>query len=254
MRVAIVTGGAGGLGLATASRFAQDGMVVAVADLNQDAATKAAKSLPGSGHIGIAIDVASEASVAEAFHKVETSLGPIAVLAHFAGMLGEGGTASGITLADSSVTDWDRVFAVNARGTFLVLREYARLRRTTPVEHGRVITTASLAGQTGGLQSGTAYSASKAAVIGLTKSAARDLAGLAITVNCIAPGPIDTQMLAEATGSNSSGAKYNNLDAVPLRRVGVASEIAAAASFLASPEGGFTTGATIDVNGGLYLR
>lgn len=254
MRVALVTGGAGGLGLATARRFAAEGMTVVIADLNAEAAERAAESLPGQGHCGLRIDVADEASVAAAFAAADARPGPVSVLAHFAGMLGKGGTATGIFLADSTVDDWDLVMKVNARGTFLVIREFARLRRARPVEHGRVITVASLAGQVGGLQSGAAYSASKAAVLGLTKSAARDLAAHGITVNCIAPGPIDTPMLAEATGANNTGAKYNKLDAVPLGRVGLPDEIAAAAAFLASVDGGYTTGATIDVNGGLNLR
>lgn len=103
------------------------------------------------------------------------------------------------------------------------------------------------------MQSGVAYSASKAAVLGLTKTAARDLARYSITVNAIAPGPIDTQMLAEATPTTSGGEKYSMLDAIPLGRVGTPAEIAETAAFLASPNSGFITGATIDVNGGLAM-
>jgi len=254
MRIALVTGGAGGLGLATAKQFARDGMRVILADLDLAAAQEAVGALEGEGHGAIAIDVASEANVIAAFDAVERDVGPIAVLMHFAGMLGAGGTATGITLPDSTLEDWDRVLAVNARGSFLCLREMARRRRARPVEHGRIITVSSLAGQAGGLQSGAAYSASKAAVLGLTRTAARDLASLAITVNAIAPGPIDTPMLAQATGATKDGAKYTKLDAVPLGRVGVPEEIAAAASYLASINAGYVTGATIDVNGGLLMR
>lgn len=254
MRIALVTGGAGGLGLATSTRFAEDGMTVVIADLDGAAAERAAGSLPGSGHLGLTLDVSDEAAVIAAFDKVETDLGPIAVLAHFAGMLGSGGIATGITLTDASLEDWDRVMKINARGTFLVVREMARRRRARSVEHGRIITVSSLAGQTGGLQSGAAYSASKAAVLGLTRTAARDLGNLGITVNAIAPGPIDTPMLAQATGQTNSGTKYTKLDAVPLGRVGEPDEIAAAASFLASIKAGFVTGATIDVNGGLFMH
>ncbi|MCV0394924.1 MAG: SDR family oxidoreductase [Rhizobiaceae bacterium] len=254
MRIALVTGGAGGLGLATARRFAADGMTVAVADLDGEAAGKAAAGLKGKGHIGLKLDVADQESVVATFDRVENEIGPIAVLAHFAGTLGSGGTATGITLIEADVDDWDRVMRVNARGTFLCVREMARRRRAKPVEHGRVVTVSSLAGQTGGLQSGTAYSASKAAVLGLTRTAARDLSSLGITVNVIAPGPIDTPMLAQATGQTNSGTKYTKLDAVPLGRVGEPEEIAAAAAYLASVEAGFVTGATIDVNGGLFMH
>ena len=142
---------------------------------------------------------------------------------------------------------------INGRGSFLCLRAMARLRKANRVEHGRIITISSLAGQTGGLQSGVSYSASKGAVLGLTRTAARDLAELGITVNAIAPGPIDTPMLAQATGATQDGEKYRNLDAIPLRRVGTPDEIAEVASFLASVGAGFVTGATIDVNGGLFM-
>ena len=250
MRIALITGGAGGLGLATAKRFARDGMTVAVADIDGAAAEKAATGLDGEGHRGIALDVSKEDAVIAAFDKVERELGPVSVLAHFAGTIGAGGFAVGITLADSTVEDWDKVMAINARGTFLCVREMSRRRRKIPVEHGRVITVSSLAGEAGGLQSGTAYSASKAAVLGLTRTAARDLGPLGVTVNAIAPGPIDTPMLARSSTSGS----YTMLDAVPLRRIGTPDEIAEAASFLASVGAGFVTGATIDVNGGLLMH
>ncbi|PSJ65291.1 short-chain dehydrogenase [Mesorhizobium ephedrae] len=254
MRIALVTGGTGGLGLATAKKFAEDGMTLIVADLDGEASRKAAAGLPGSGHVGVALDVSDEQAVIAAFDKVEAELGPIAVLAHFAGVLGAGGTATGIGLAESTVDDWDWVNRINGRGTFLCMREMARRRRARPVEHGRIITVSSAAGQMGGLQSGVAYSASKAAVLGLTKSAARDLGPIGVTVNAIAPGPIETPMLAQATGRPADGQKYNKLDALPLGRIGLPEEIAAAASYLASAGAAFVTGTTIDVNGGLHMH
>jgi 3-oxoacyl-[acyl-carrier protein] reductase len=210
--------------------------------------------LDGGNHLGVALDVGSEESVIAVFDKVENEVGPIAVLAQFAGVLGQGGIATGITLVESSVDDWDFVNRINARGTFLCVREMGRRRRAKPVEHGRIIAVSSLAGQMGGLQSGVAYSAAKAAVIGLTKAAARDLGAIGVTANVIAPGPIDTAMLALATGKTADGQKYQKMDAVPLGRIGVPEEIAATASYLASEGAGFVTGATIDVNGGIYMR
>ena len=249
MRIALVTGGAGGLGRATARRFARDGMKVVLTDIDGAAVQQAAGELDGEGHRGLVLDVSEEHAVAAVFDLVEREMGPVSVLAHFAGTVGAGGSAVGTSLARSTVEDWDRVLAVNARGTYLCVREMARRRGAIPVEHGRIITVSSISGQMGGGQSGAAYSTSKAAVLGLTRTAARDLGPLGITVNALAPGPIDTPMLAQAQGGS-----FMKVDAVPLRRIGTPDEIAAAASFLASVGAGFVTGATIDVNGGLLMH
>lgn len=253
MRYALVTGGGSGLGLATAKRFAEDGMTVAVADLKADTAEAAAAGLPGEGHRGFAVDVTDEDAVVALFSQLEDEMGPVSVLALFAGTLGNGSLATAPDFADTELSDWDFTMGVNGRGTLICLREFARRRRDTPVEFGRVITVSSLAGQIGGLQSGVNYTASKAAVLGLTKFAARALARQGITVNAIAPGPIDTPMLTQATGATEDGAKYTMMDAIPVGRVGEPEEIAHAASFLAAPQAGFITGTTISVNGGLFI-
>jgi len=253
-RIALITGGASGLGLATARRLAADGLTVAVADLRAEAAQEAARSL-GESHIGVAVDVAQEASVRSMFESVENKLGPVAVLACFAGILSAAKKPGRLSLAEIDVDEWDRVMEVNARGTFLCVREMVRRRSMGPrVEHGRIITVASLAGQVGGLASGAAYSASKGAVLSLTKVAAREAAALGITANTIAPGPIDTPMLQQTVPEGHGDQKYLGTAQVPLGRIGLPEEIAAAASFLASPGGAFVTGATIDVNGGMSMR
>ena len=253
MRIALVTGGASGLGFATARRFAADGMAVALTDLDEAAARRAAADLDGSGHRGLAMDVSQEAAVVAAFDEVEREMGPVSVLAHFAGTFGAGGSTPGTALLKATLDDWELVHAVNARGTFLCVREMARRRSAIPVEHGRVITTSSVAGQQGGGQSGAAYSSSKAAVLGLMRTAARDLGPLGITVNAIAPGPIDTPMLAASQTRNADGT-YALVSGVPLGRIGRPEEIAEAAAFLASPGAGFVTGATINVNGGVLMQ
>src|SRR5690606_22159186 len=127
-RIAFITGGAGGLGLATAERFASEGIKVAIADLDAQAASRAAASLPGKGHMGLGIDVCSEQSVIEAFEKVESELGPIAILGTFAGVIGNDEHGNQPELADLTLDVWNRTFSVNATGTFLCLREYARHR------------------------------------------------------------------------------------------------------------------------------
>jgi len=253
MRVAMITGGASGLGLASARRLADDGLTVAVADLNADAAMSAALQLPGSGHIGLAIDVTSEASVSAAFDTVEHQLGPVTVLACFAGILSTSPTPGRQPTTEITLDEWDTVMQVNARGSFLCIRELLR-RTTQPVEHGRIITVASLAGQIGGLQSGAAYSASKGAVLALSKVAAREAAALGITVNTISPGPIDTPMLHQTVPPEQQGQKYLGTASVPLGRIGLPEEIAAAVGYLVSPGAAFVTGATLDVNGGLAMR
>jgi 3-oxoacyl-[acyl-carrier protein] reductase len=252
-RIALVTGGAGGLGLASAMRFAKLGMRIAVADINEDAATAAAAGLPGSGHFGLAIDVADEASVIAGFGKVEGRLGPVGVMANFAGVLRAG--KGGFSLTELTVAEWDRVFAINSTGAFLMTREMARRRTTAPVDHGRVILVSSTGAQVGGYQGSAAYFASKGSVLTIVKAAARELAPLAITVNGIAPGPIDTPMLRAATaarGGEEGG--YTGMSKIPLNRVGTPDEIAAAAEYLVSPASGYVTGTMMDVNGGLRMQ
>jgi 3-oxoacyl-[acyl-carrier protein] reductase len=253
-RIALITGGASGLGLATARRLAADGLTVAIADLRADAAREAAAGI-GPGHLGLQVDVAQEESVQALFKAVETQLGPVAVLACFAGLLSTAPRPGRLPLVELGVDEWDRLMAVNGRGTFLCVREMLRRRATgARVEHGRIVTVASLAGQVGGQQSGAAYSASKGAVLSLSKVAAREAAPLGITVNTIAPGPIDTPMLAQTVAEGNGDQKYLGVAQVPLGRIGTPDEIATAVSYLVSPGAGFVTGATLDVNGGMSMR
>jgi 3-oxoacyl-[acyl-carrier protein] reductase len=254
MRIALITGGASGLGLASAHRLAADGLTIAVADLKADAAVAAARQLNGSGHIGLAMDVTSESSVSAAFDAVQQRLGPVSVLACFAGILSTSPTPGRLPTTEITLAEWDTVMMVNARGSFLCVREMLRRAQGQPVEQGRIITVSSLAGQIGGLQSGAAYSASKGAVLALSKVAAREAAPLGITVNTISPGPIDTPMLHQTVPPEQQGQKYLGTASVPLGRIGVPEEIAAAVGYLVSPGAAFVTGATLDVNGGLFMR
>lgn len=254
MRIALITGGGSGLGLATAKRLALDGMRVAIADLDGDAAKEAADKLDGSGHLGCQVDVCSERGVADMFEHVETQLGPVAALLNFAGILSTNREPGRPSLAETTLDEWTRVMTVNATGTFLCIREMARRRALIPAEGGRIVTLASIAGQVGGLQSGLAYSSSKGAILALSKSAARELAPLGITVNIIAPGPIDTPMLRRTSPTTNGEWHYGAVSQVPLGRIGRPEEIAAAAAYLVSPDAAFVTGATLDVNGGLVMR
>jgi 3-oxoacyl-[acyl-carrier protein] reductase len=254
-RVVLITGGAGGLGLASAQRLARDGLTVALTDLDQNAAQQAAASLPGEGHIGVAMDVSAENSVASVFELVEGQLGPIGVLATFAGSLGTRPDGSQPVLAETTLELWNRTFAINATGTFLCLREFARYRTARRVQHGRVVTVSSAGAYLGGYQAKASYCASKGAVVSLTKAAARDLASLGITVNSIAPGPIDTPMLRAARGPTAptGDGGYNVMSLLLAGRVGRPEEVAAAVSYLVSVDGGFVTGSTLAINGGLHM-
>lgn len=252
-RIALVTGGASGLGLATAVRFAARGMRIAIGDLDAAAAARAAESLPGSGHIGLSLNVADETAVIAGFDAVEEQLGPIGVLAHFAGIL-RGGTG-GLSLAELTLAEWNKVFEVNSAGSFLTTREMARRRIATPVEHARIILASSAGAQIGGYQGSAAYFCSKGAVLTLIKSAARELAPYGVTVNGIAPGPIDTPMLRAATEARGGGGSgYSIMSLLPLGRIGTPEELAAASDYLASVEAGFVTGSVMDVNGGLRMQ
>lgn len=254
MRIALITGAAGGLGLASARRLAEEGLSIAVADLHAQAAERAAAMLPGSGHIGLACNVADEDSVRAAFDTTEKRLGRVGVLVCFAGILSTHPAPGRLPTVDITLQEWEGVMRVNALGTFLCVREMLRRSAGRTLEHGRIVTVASLAGQMGGMQSGAAYSASKGAVLALSKVVAREAASLGITVNTVAPGPIDTPMLQQTVPTGSGGEKYMGTAAVPLGRIGLPEEIAAAVAYLVSPGAGFVTGATLDVNGGMLMR
>lgn len=253
-RIALVTGGAGGLGFSAAHHLAADGVKVVLTDLDMGAATAAVARLPATGHIAMALDVANEAAVVTAFATIEETLGPIAVLAHFAGTQGGPGPSHGVYIADMSADSWRTVFEVNTFGTFLCVREMIRHRRRLPATDSRIITVSSLAGQMGGYLAGAGYAASKAAVIGFTKNAAREVAPLGITVNTIAPGAIETPMYRQAAGLAATDAvPVANVKNIPMGRIGLPDEVGALACFLASPAASYITGQVIAANGGSYM-
>ena len=228
-RVAMVTGAASGIGAAAAERLHAEGAKVATLDL---AATALDYVLALSG------DVSSSQDVDAAVARTETELGPIDVLVCSAGIPG-----ASLRTQDVDDDEWRRVMAINADGVFYCNRAVAP--RMAERGYGRVVNVASIAGKEGNPMA-AAYSASKAAVIALTKSVGKDFAGTGVAVNCIAPAVIETPIL---DGLSDRHIEYM-VDRIPMGRMGTTAEVAALICWLASEECSFSTGATYDISGG----
>ncbi len=240
-RTAVVTGGSRNLGLAVAGKFAASGMQVGLLSVSPGAAEAAARSLGGQLAIGIQCDVTNAGSVQGALTRVADRFGGIDVVVNSAGVLDMA------KIEEMSVEHWDKVMAINLRGTFLVIQK--ALPYLEKSRAARVINLSSNSGRMGGFENGMAYSASKGGVIALTYGLARQLAARNITVNCIAPGTIESDM----SRARDPAALTRLLNRFPVGRLGTADEVAAAACYFASEEAGFTTGAVLDVNGGLFM-
>lgn len=243
--IALVTAGARTIGAATTEVLAAEGMSVCVADVDWPGAQAQAARLPGAGHRAVRMDALDECSVIRAFAEIEEDLGPVQVLVSCVG--GPVTLTSQQGFVGLSVDDWDRTYALNARGQFLVLREMLRRRKMQPVPDGRIVTVSSLGGQVAWNPTGAHYTSSKAAVIALTKFAAVEAAVLGITVNTVAPGAIDGPGFRAAL---SDEVISDLVRATPLQRLGTAEDVATAVAWLVSKDAGYITGATIDINGG----
>jgi 2-dehydro-3-deoxy-L-rhamnonate dehydrogenase (NAD+) len=234
-RHAVVTGGASGIGFAIAERLAASGATITIWDIDEAAGQKAATALASQAFV---VDVTDFASVTEAVEDTLKIVPTIDILINNAGITGPNDK-----LWDYPVDAWDSVFAVNVHGVFHCCRAVVPLMRAE--DYGRIVNIASVAGKEGN-PNASAYSASKAAVIGLTKSLGKELADTGVRVNCVTPAAVRTPLFAQMTESHID----YMLSKIPLGRFGETHEIAALVAWLASEECSFSTGAVFDLSGG----
>jgi 3-oxoacyl-[acyl-carrier protein] reductase len=243
-RVALVTGSSRGIGRATALRLAEMGSDVVVNYRSDEAGaieTRAAIAAMGRQAIIVRADVGVEADVAELFKEAETEFGGVTILVNNAG------TTRDRLILQLKLEDFEQVLNTNLTSAFLCTR--AALRPMLRARWGRIVNVASISGIMG--QVGQAnYSASKAGLIALTKSTAREVGSRNVTVNAVAPGYVPTELTANVS---EEFRKYY-MDITPLKRFGTIDEIAATIAFLCSPEAGYITGQTIAVDGGISMH
>lgn len=241
-RVAIVTGGSRGIGLAIARSLAEGGASVVVSGRDTGRLEKAAGEIEAAGGtvLAVAADVAKREDADRLVDAARKRFGRIDVLVNNAGITRDQ------LLVRMTDDDWDRVLDTNLRGVFLMTRAAGKVMMRQ--RSGRIINISSTAGAMGN-PGQVNYSAAKAGVIGLTKAAARELAHWNILVNAVAPGLIETDM----TASIPAAAREALLQQVPLKRAGTAREVAEVVRFLAGDGAAYVTGQTIHINGGLYM-
>jgi len=241
-RTALVTGASRGIGRACALALAEAGARVAVAARNVEQLESLAGEIRSRGREAFVapMDLTSADSIKEAIAKVAKDFGPIAILVNNAGI-----TKDGLAMRMKK-PDWDDVIATNLTGAFVAIQQVlpAMMRE----RWGRIINISSLVGEMGNAGQAN-YAASKAGLIGLTKSIAQEMGSRNITVNAVAPGYVETDM----TQGLSEELKQKIVANIPLKRIGRPDDVAAAARFLASEEAGYITGHVLSVNGGLYM-
>jgi 3-oxoacyl-[acyl-carrier protein] reductase len=241
-QVALVTGGAKGIGRAIAARLAEDGAKIGIVDMAVAGADTAREIEPASGRAAafVKADVSNEADVRRAVAEIEAALGPVDILVNNAGI-----TRDGLMLVMSE-SDWDAVLTVNLKGAFLMSK--AVLRGMIKRRRGSIVSISSVVGRRGNAGQ-VNYSAAKAGLIGLTKSLAREVASRNIRVNAVAPGYIETDMTAALTET----ARTALIDQIPLGRIGSPEAVADAVAFLAGDSASFVTGVILPVDGGLGI-
>ncbi|MEO8301075.1 MAG: SDR family NAD(P)-dependent oxidoreductase [Rhizomicrobium sp.] len=233
---AIITGGASGLGLQVATRIVAEGGKVAIWDINADTLAEARKS--SGAHYAHAVDVSDYQAVVKAATETKTALGKIDILVTSAGI-----TGATVPVTEFPIDSWLKVMDINLHGLFYCCREVVPYMAEN--HYGRIVNIASVAGKEGN-PNASAYSASKAGVIGFTKSLGKELATKGILVNCITPATFESAILAQLPKSQVDYMRSK----IPMGRLGEAAENAALVCWLASEECSFSTAATFDISGG----
>lgn len=247
-RTAVITGAASerGIGRATVERLARAGWAIAIIDLDGEASERAAREVSathGVPAVGIGASVTSEKDIDRAVTTIEESLPPVVGLVNVAGV------SSPTPFLELTAAEWDRVLDVNIRGIFLVTRRV--MGSMVEAGIGRVVSVSSASAQMGGgTYSKVPYSASKAAVIGFTRALAREVGPLGVTVNCVSPGPIDTDIMG---GTLTDSRRAELVSGLLVDRLGQPDDIAATIAHLMSDDAGYIQGACYDVNGGLWF-
>lgn len=245
-KTAVISGAASprGIGLHTAKLFAEHGARVAILDIDAEAAQDAAKSLSGSGHIGLACNVTDKAACLEAVAEAVSLFGHIDILCNNAGI------TQPVKTLEITPSDWDRIQDVNLKG--ILFLSQAVIPHMRQRKSGSIACMSSVSAQRGGgIFGGPHYSAAKAGVLGLAKAMAREFGPDNIRVNCITPGLIMTDITG---GKLTPDMKTDIIKGIPIGRLGEARDVAGAYLFLASDLSSYITGAVIDVNGGMLIH
>jgi len=243
-KTAIVTGGAQGIGQQVAMKLAGEGIVVFIADMAEDLAQQTVQMIKNTSNneaFAVKTDVGNKADVNHLIDIVAEKFGRIDILFNSAGI------CSRTALEDITEDEWDKVLNINLKGTFFTSQ--AAMPVMKQQQGGTILNMASMAGKVGGVAVGAHYSASKAGIICLTKSFAKALAPYKISVNALAPGPVETEMIQDWPVD----VKQTMANECPMGRLAEIPDVVEAAMFLLSASAGYITGQTLNINGGLYM-